>query len=119
MKEIIIGGSNSDYSYTAFSQYYDKILGRLEFDSVTIVGGGANGVDRMGEKYAKSREYRLRIFLADWNQYGKAAGPIKNKQMAEYADGLTAFWDGRSPETGNMISTARSMGLKIRLKRYT
>ena len=50
MKVIIAGGKNFSYSYTAFSQYCDKILGRLEFDSVTIVGGGANGVGSHGRE---------------------------------------------------------------------
>jgi hypothetical protein len=38
--------------------------------------------------------------------------------MAEYADGLIAFWDGKSKGTKHMIDIANKMGLKVRVIRY-
>ena len=42
---------------------------------------------------------------ADWDYYGKAAGFIRNIEMADNADALIAFWDNKSKGTGHMIKT--------------
>jgi len=80
------------------------------------VSGTARGADQLGERYAKERGYFIQRFPADWNAYGKAAGYIRNRKMAEYADALIAFWDGKSRGTLNMISLAKECGLQIRIK---
>ena len=54
-------------------------------DPVEIISGHAPGADTLGEKFAKAYGYPLKIFLAEWNKYGKAAGPIRNEEMAKYA----------------------------------
>lgn len=71
--------------------------------AVEIVSGGAAGADRAGEIYATGQDLPIKRFPADWGTHGKAAGPIRNKQMAEYADALLVFWDGVSAGTKNMI----------------
>ena len=52
-------------------------------------------------------------------KYGKAAGPIRNKQMAEFASQQTgmliAFWDGKSRGTGSMIRLAKEYGLEVHI----
>lgn len=83
------------------------------FEITEVVSGGAGGVDLMGERWAKAYGVPVVKFPADWNAHGKAAGPIRNKQMAEYAEALIAVWDGRSRGTKNMIDTARKLGLKV------
>ena len=58
-------------------------------------------------------------FPADWKTYGKTAGPIRNKQMAEFASQQTgmliAFWDGKSRGTGSMIRLAKEYGLEVHI----
>jgi len=68
-----------------------------------IVSGGARGVDRLGERYARQRGLPCRVFPAQWTKYGKSAGPIRNAEMAKYADYGVAVWDGESRGTANMI----------------
>jgi hypothetical protein len=58
------------------------------------------------------------VFPADWKTHGKAAGPIRNRQMAKNAEALIALWDGNSRGTKNMIETATKLGLKVYVKRY-
>lgn len=50
---------------------------------------------------------------ADWERYGKSAGPIRNSQMASKVDALILIWDGKSPGSDNMLSHAKASGLKI------
>ena len=85
-----------------------------------IIEGGAKGADALGHAYAKERGIATKRFPAAWSLHGKAAGPIRNRQMAEYAhksqDGkamLIAFWDGSSRGTANMIKTAEGMGIDV------
>ena len=48
----------------------------------------------------------------------RSAGPIRNKQMAEYADTLFAFWDGKSRGTKNMIDLAKKKNLHVIIVGY-
>jgi hypothetical protein len=85
------------------------------FDISEVVSGGARGVDRLGEKYAKMKKYlpKPKIFPAHWNKYGKSAGYRRNIEMADYANALIAIWDGKSNGTKHMIEIARRKKLKI------
>lgn len=69
-----------------------------------IVSGTAWGVDACGEAWAVLRQVKLTTFPADWDKYGKAAGPKRNQQMADYADALLLVWDGVSKGSRNMLS---------------
>lgn len=78
-----------------------------------VVSGGATGVDAQGETWAQSQNIPVKRFPADWAKHGKAAGPIRNGQMADYAEALIAIWDGQSRGTKNMIEQARKKGLRV------
>jgi len=83
------------------------------FEITEHVNGGAAGVDAIALNWAVENKIPVKIFPADWKQYGLAAGPIRNRQMAEYAEALVAVWDGESKGTKNMIETATKLGLKV------
>ena len=85
------------------------------FDITEVVSGGAAGIDRLGEQWAHAFRVPVATFPADWQTHGKAAGPIRNKQMAEYADALIAIWDGKSHGTANMIQEAKKRGLPVHI----
>lgn len=76
-----------------------------------IISGGASGVDKLAEEYAFLHQIPFKLFQADWEKYGKAAGPIRNREMAEYANALLAF-DKGTKGTQNMIDIARKYHLK-------
>lgn len=90
--------------------FYHITQFKLRYGIDEIVSGGATGVDSLAEKYAAVYQIPLKVFPADWKQYGKAAGPIRNRQMAEYANALLAF-DKGTRGTRNMIQTARKYHL--------
>lgn len=112
MKTIIAGGRNiTDYNLII------EAVQEANFEITEIVSGGAKGVDALGEKYATEHNINLKIFPANWEKYKRAAGPIRNKQMAEYADALIAVWDGQSRGTKNMIEQAADHHLKVYVKK--
>ena len=116
MNIIIAGGR--DFTDTTWSLIkLDKILQNLS--DITIISGTALGGDKVGETYAQLRGLALKRYPAKWDKHGRAAGHIRNRKMAENADALIAFWDGKSRGTKNMIETARELGLLVRVIRYT
>ena len=88
------------------------------FEITEVVCGMARGVDTEGFNWAKDNNIPVKEFHADWEKYGRAAGPIRNKQMAEYADALIAFWDGKSRGTKHMIDLAKRANLKVRISYF-
>ena len=98
----------------------DNILAeKATTHQIIIVSGTARGADSLGEKYAQEHSYTIEQYPADWNTHGKAAGPIRNAQMANSADALIAFWDGKSHGTQSMINIAKAKGLLVRVINYT
>lgn len=82
-----------------------------------VVSGGATGADTHGEHWCAERGIPWSVFRPDWAQYGRAAGPIRNRLMAENADALIAVWDGKSKGTANMIQEAEKRGLRVYVHR--
>jgi hypothetical protein len=113
--KVIIAGSRNFNDYNSLCDFCDKILVNKIDSEIEIVSGTAMGADSLGERYAIDRGYKLIKFPADWDKYGKAAGYKRNSQMAEYADGLIAFWDGISKGTKHMIDLANKKELKVRV----
>lgn len=119
MFRVIIAGGRDFTDYSMLSDTMDRLLSNKAGDSILIVCGKARGADALGEQYAKEHNYPVHYFPAEWDKYGRAAGHIRNEEMAKNADALVAFWDGSSRGTKNMIETARRYGLDIRVKRYS
>ena len=116
MKVIIAGGRDFN-DFDLLDNACDKLLRGI--NSIEIVSGKAKGADSLGMRYANENYYKLSLFPADWDKYGKSAGYKRNLQMAEYADALIAFWDGKSRGTKMMIELAKSNGLKVSVIYYT
>ena len=61
-------------------------------DRITeIVSGKAVGIDNLGEQLADKLGLDKNIFPAQWDTYGNRAGPIRNADMADYADIAMVF----------------------------
>lgn len=99
--KVIIAGSRTFIDYLRLKQELDKI--HKATNITEVVSGSARGADLLGERWAKENGVPVRRFLADWKGLGKYAGIARNNEMAAYADGLIAFWDGISKGTKNMI----------------
>ena len=104
----IIAGSRNYYDYTQLAKELEHYL--ENHASITeIVSGGATGTDQLGECFARNFNIPVRVFAANWTEHGRAAGPIRNRQMAQYADALVAFWDFESRGTKNMIEEMKKL----------
>ncbi len=95
-----------------------RALARLRFTNLwkgypitEVVSGKARGADTFGERWAEVHRIPVAEFPAAWNEYGKAAGAIRNGLMAEYADAVVLFPGGRG--TSDMFKQAVRHGLLI------
>lgn len=100
MKVIIAGGRNvQDLDHVIYAL---KEYGKIHLIT-QVVSGMARGVDSLAVRWAGWFNIPVMPFPANWDKHGRAAGPIRNLEMAEYADELVAVWDGKSRGTKNMI----------------
>lgn len=78
-----------------------------------LILGGARGADRLAEEWADTWGLRKRIYPADWERHGKAAGPIRNQRMIDEGkpDLVIAFPGGRG--TADMVSRAKKAGIEV------
>jgi len=113
--KIIIAGGRDFNDYNKLKIVCDHTFRKLT--AVEIVSGTARGADKLGEKYAKEKGYKIKRFAADWNKHGRSAGYIRNAEMAKYASVLIAFWNGDTKHSGtyHMINLAKKGGLKVKI----
>lgn len=116
---IIISGTRSFGNYERLKLEMFYVTRDLNHDEIEIVSGGAHGADRLGEQYAKENGFPIKMFKADWKEHGKYAGPLRNKQMANYGTHLVCFWDGESRGAHSMITEAKLKGLWFTVVLFT
>jgi hypothetical protein len=106
MKVLVCGGR----AYSDRKRVFDE-LDKLRPDRI-IHGGCPTGADTLADEYADHRAgIFVTVYRADWKKYGRAAGPIRNAQMATEGkpDMVLAFPGGAG--TRNMVTIAKSLGI--------
>lgn len=115
---VIIAGGRDFYNYFLVKTKCDYYLQhKLRTHRVIIVSGHAPGTDKLAEQYAAQLGLPCEIYPAQWERYGEASGPIRNRQMVQVSDALIAFWDGKSKGTKSVIDMARRQGLQLAVVR--
>ena len=86
---------------------------------VSVVHGGAPGADRLVGVVAAGLGLSVQAYPAQWHQYGRAAGPLRNQEMLTDAkpDLVLAFHRNlaRSRGTADMVRRARAAGVPVRV----
>lgn len=101
----------------------DRIWNTLDavhgtYGIATLIEGEASGADSHARDWALNEPgVEILKFPADWKKYGKAAGPIRNKQMLVEGepDIVYAFTNkplSQSKGTLNMVTQARKAGIQ-------
>lgn len=110
--KVIIAGSRS---ITAWGPVLEAIM-TAPFKISEVVSGAAIGVDTTAILIAKHWDMPYTEFPVakeDWDRLGRAAGPLRNEAMADYADALIAIWNGYSTGTKNMIEHMNRLGKPV------
>ena len=96
-------GSRGFANYEMLNIVCEKLIRSTD----TIVSGGAKGADSLAKRYAYEHQVNYIEFPADWNQYGKRAGYIRNQEIIDNSDFVIAFWDCISPGTKHSLELAK------------
>ena len=112
MKTIIAGSRTIELDEV--TTFLDE-LKQLGVVITEVVSGTAKGVDSHGELWAKENGIPVKRFPANWDEFGKSAGCIRNQEMLDYAEQVIVIWDGTSRGTKNMIDIAKRKKMMIYL----
>ena len=77
-----------------------------------LMQGGANGVDQFAKEWAAHNHIKRFVCRADWEKYGKAAGPKRNARMLEWKPDAVIYFPG-GIGTANMVRQAIGAGVPV------
>ena len=106
---LIIAGSHTFTNYQCLCQTLVPDRSRI----TQVLTGGARGAEQLGYRWAWKHAIRHRLFRADWERFGKAAGVRRNHQLAQAGDVLVVFEDGPSPGTAHLIQCMQQLGKPV------
>lgn len=105
MRLAIVGSRH----WTHYDEFKRLVLRTVPIEEYhTIVSGGATGVDALAKRLAADIGRFYREFPADWATHGKAAGPLRNQKIVDYADFVVAFPCNHSRGTYDTLRRARA-----------
>jgi hypothetical protein len=108
MRVLVFGGRKFLYG-DAVDRVLDGLQGSLGIS--TIIHGGACGADSLAGSWAVLRKIPQVVFPARWDDFGKAAGILRNQQMLEQGlpEYAIAFPGGTG--TADMLARVRAAGV--------
>jgi predicted Rossmann-fold nucleotide-binding protein len=109
MRLIVCGGrayADRDRVFAAL----DRVHGKRTI--TTLIHGDAPGADRLADEWAQWHAVRREPYPADWDKFGKVAGPERNQRMIDAgADGVVAFPGGTG--TADLVRRAERAGISV------
>lgn len=104
------------------SQYIYDVLDKEHSERKIdlIVNGDAAGADSIASNWAQKNGIPLCLFIPNWKFYGKAGGPIRNRDMARFMPIVRAhgFPLPDSIGTHDMTSILIEQGVPVVVHRY-
>ena len=82
-----------------------------------VVHGNCSGADKLCGKIAKKKGFKVEEFPAEWNKYGRTAGPIRNIQMLNTNPDVVLVFHHcleKSKGTKHCANEAKKRGLNIK-----
>lgn len=115
MRVLVCGGRNYCEASVLWGEL-DTLHRQAAHDSMIVIQGGARGADQMAREWCAAREVPYDNFPANWETFGRAAGPLRNNAMLRASPDLVlAFPGGRG--TADMVSKAKAAGVPVRAVR--
>lgn len=104
---VLVCGGRNYKNWIRVKQEIQKLAPTL------VIHGGATGADSLAESAAYHLDIETSVFPANWEKYGKKAGPIRNQTMIEIGRPhlVLAFPGGKG--TADMIRRAKRAGINV------
>lgn len=118
MKIAIVGSRSIDKAEDVFPIIFRFIEDRCSGRSVTLISGGAKGVDSLVKKYSEQRGLDFVEFLPyhlidNGVEFSSRYFFARNRQLVSNADEVLAIWDGVSTGTQHAIRYAQKIGVPV------
>lgn len=123
MKRLLVTGSRTWLNEDKVAFELGRAVGELSNggEKVTVVHGGANGVDSMVHQLAASIGIPVEVHRAEWRPYGiynPQAGRYRNQVMVDLgADLCLAFIKAGSHGASHCAQAAEDAGIPVRIYR--
>jgi GDP-D-mannose dehydratase len=118
MYKVLICGSRDWDSFESILEQI-MLLYQKYGDDFVVIEGEAKGADSIARTCAEKFDIEVEKYPANWDKYGRAAGPVRNKQMLVEGqpDLVLAFSKNLSTSKGtkNMVDQAREAGVEVRV----
>lgn len=115
IKRLLVCGDRNFTDLKAIREVIEEIQPEV------VIHGACRGADLLAKKVAVELGIIEWSYPADWSQFGKAAGPIRNTQMLRDGkpDLVIAFHDDleNSKGTKDMVKQAKKAGVPTRIER--
>jgi hypothetical protein len=98
LKLVIAGGRN----FNLPTSFIHAACLHFNLNPTLIIQGEANGVDASAKRYALEQALPQQGVKADWTANGRAAGPMRNAEMALLGEALLLIWNGQSVGSASM-----------------
>lgn len=117
VKRIVVAGCRDYEDYGGAKAFIEMCIKKIrEKHTLIFLSGGCKGADMLGEKFADENGFSIERYPADWQKYGKSAGPLRNLHMAKACDYIICFWDKKSRGTASLIYYAKKLKKPIKVK---
>ena len=91
IKRIVVAGCRDFHDYAVAKDFIEQSICEIRQSyELVFLSGDCTGADKLGERFAT--------------------------EMAESADYVICFWDGKSRGTASMINYAKKLGKPVRVK---
>jgi hypothetical protein len=78
-----------------------------------VIHRGSAGADRLADLWARSKGIPVKEYKANWREYGKTAGPIRNYEMLKDGKPTVVFAFSSDKGTESIIEKAEKKGIHI------
>ena len=112
---LAIVGSRDFNDWKTFCKFVQQALEKWGETPQKIVSGGARGADTLAKKWAGERGIPIEEHFPEWDNLGKAAGPIRNRKIVADATHLIAFPSRNGSGTQNSIELANKKGIPVEI----
>jgi aspartate aminotransferase-like enzyme len=114
--KILVSGSRYYKNYRKILSFLTRM--KQKHSEVIVVEGGARGADTLARKACEKLNIKCKEYNANWEKYGRAAGPIRNQQMLDDNDDIeivAIFHEelNKSKGTKDMLKRARKANKEI------
>jgi hypothetical protein len=90
--KIVICGDRNWTNRKQISKVLQKYINPPTPSEITIIHGAANGADSIAGEVAEELGFNVESYPANWEKHGRAAGPIRNREMLDQNPDLVIFF---------------------------